>query len=158
MVLLSLYRGLKAAANPKRAAGAGFLAPTKSGERVFHFPTAIHRGCTVAAPCRAADRGLPSMVVLKQETDGFPFASGLLDFWTMEGEAGPGLGQGRQTRFRRGFRKNSTRITGRFSLAPFVTLQKQEYLRRQYNILCFILDTPHRGRYFHDCGHTKLRN
>jgi hypothetical protein len=91
------------------------------------------------------------MVVLKQETDGFPFASGLLDFWTMEGEAGPGLGQGRQTRFRRGFRKNSTRITGRFSLDPFVTLLKQEYLRCQHNILCFILDTPHRGRYFHDC-------
>jgi hypothetical protein len=24
-------------------------------------------------------------------------------------------------------------------------------LRRQHNMLCFILDTPHRGRYFHDC-------
>jgi hypothetical protein len=56
-----------------------------------------------------------------------------------------------QTRFRRGLRKNSTRIPGRFSLDPFVTLLKQEYLRCQHNILCFILDTPHRGRYFHDC-------
>ena len=63
----------------------------------------------------------------------------------------PGLGRGRQTRFGRGFRKNSTSIPGRFSLDPFVTLLKQEYLRCQHNILCFILDTPHRGRYFHDC-------
>ena len=32
-----------------------------------------------------------------------------------------------------------------------VTRSKQEYLHRQHNMLCFILDTPHRGRYFHDC-------
>jgi hypothetical protein len=87
--------------------------------RLFHFPTAIHRNCTAAAPCRAVDWGLPSIVVPKEEpTD----SRSHLDFWNMEGGAGPGLGEGSQTRFRRGFGKNSTRITGRFSLAPFVTL------------------------------------
>ena len=47
--------------------------------------------------------------------------------------------------------EKSTGVSGHFWMPWFVTRQKQEYLHRQHNMLCFILDTPHRGRYFHDC-------
>jgi hypothetical protein len=120
--------------------------------RVFHFPTVIHSGCTAAAPCRAVDRGLPSIVVPKQEPR---HIRAHLDDRRM------GLGRPSARAVRPASDAACARIpqgypgvfffNGRFSLDPFVTLLKQEYLRCQHNILCFILDTPHRGRYFHDC-------
>jgi hypothetical protein len=50
-----------------------------------------------------------------------------------------------------GSAENSTAIYWGFENGWFVTHEKQEYLHRQHNMLCFILDTPHRGRYFHHC-------
>src|ERR1035437_7112196 len=62
-----------------------------------------------------------------------------------------------KTRFNCDFGKNSTRVFGGFFARPFVSLLKHEYLPRQHNMLCFILDTPHRGRYFHDCVLSALK-
>ena len=112
------------------------------------FSTFPRRSTGDAPLLRLAGRSIEAYLQLRcqNRNRGIP-----VRIWTIEGGAGSGLGQGSPTRFRRGLRKNSTRIPGRFSLDPFVTLLKQEYLRCQHNILCFILDTPHRGRYFHDC-------
>jgi hypothetical protein len=57
----------------------------------------------------------------------------------------------RQTRFDCGFSENSTAFSLVFSLTCHQQSQKRRYSRRQHNILCFILDTPYRARYFHDC-------
>ena len=38
-----------------------------------------------------------------------------------------------------------------FSILSINIPRNREYLLRQHNILCFILDTPHWERYFHDC-------
>ena len=62
-----------------------------------------------------------------------------------------------QTRIDRDFPGKSTTVSWRFCFSRSVTRQKQRYLQRQHNMLCFILDTPHRGRYFHDCV-TIVRN
>ena len=57
----------------------------------------------------------------------------------------------RQTRFDCAISENSTAFPLVFAVTCRQQSQKRRYSRRQHNILCFILDTPYRARYFHDC-------
>jgi hypothetical protein len=57
----------------------------------------------------------------------------------------------RKTRFDCAFSENSTAISLVFYITCHQQSQKWRYSQRQHNILCFILDTPYRARYFHHC-------
>ncbi len=52
----------------RRGGFSGRLPRTIAGQsrRLFHFPTAIHRGCTSCAPCHTGRRDLPSFGASKR--------------------------------------------------------------------------------------------
>jgi hypothetical protein len=120
------------------------------------FAPRVHTFCTTSAPCPGFRRVLLSTHAFAAEPPAAnpetaaawpPPAAGVL----MPGLP-TNLRQLRKTRSQRAVSENSTAISLVFPLTCRQHSPKWEYSQRQHNILCFILDTPHWGRYFHDCN------
>lgn len=119
------------------------------------FAPRVHTFCTTSAPCPGFRRVLLLTHALAAELPAAHSISGSARRPPGAGVLMPGLPtpsrQLRQTRSQRAVSENSTAISLVFPLTCRQHSRKWEYSQRQHNILCFILDTPHWGRYFHDC-------
>jgi hypothetical protein len=95
---------------------------------ISHISTPIHTRCTTPAPCPSHPLRLPSndalLLTSKPRRNPTNFAP---------------------------FRENPQQKPPFFAPPGHLPPVKYGYSHSQHNMLCFILDTPYRGRYFHDC-------